>query len=94
MWKQPDGSVVFRTRVKERDKVVLANGAAALYAEVPVKASKAAAKALEAPKAAEAPKPAEGSPPAPLVFAAIGALPHEEPRRGRQAWATVYLSSS
>jgi len=89
MWKQPDGSVVFRTRVKERDKVVLANGAAALYAEVPVKASKAAAKALEAPKAAEAPKPAEG-PTSAEVFAAIGHYLTKNPDVGARI-GVVYL---
>ena len=37
--------IVFRTKVKERDKVVLSNAAVELFKEVPKKAEKAAAQA-------------------------------------------------
>lgn len=39
LWKE-GGRVVFRTKVKERDKVVLANAAAELYEQIPQKAAK------------------------------------------------------
>jgi len=46
MWRDGDSKIVFRTKVKERDKVVLSNAAVELYAEIPkpkAKATKAAA---------------------------------------------------
>jgi 3-hydroxyacyl-CoA dehydrogenase/3a,7a,12a-trihydroxy-5b-cholest-24-enoyl-CoA hydratase len=53
MWRDGD-KVTFRTRVKERDKVVLTGGAVELFKEIPVKKAKAAAK----PAAAGASAPA------------------------------------
>ncbi len=57
MWKESDGKVVIRCKVKERDKVVISNAAVELYKEVP-KAKKAApaaaATAAPAPTAAAA----------------------------------------
>jgi len=44
MWKESDHRIVFRTKVKERDKVVISNAAVELFAEVPKKAEKAAAR--------------------------------------------------
>ncbi len=37
MWKESDTRVVFRTKVKERDKVVISNAAVEFYTEVPSK---------------------------------------------------------
>ena len=42
MWKEAEGRIVFETRVKERDEVVLSNAAIELYDEIPKKAPKAA----------------------------------------------------
>jgi 3-hydroxyacyl-CoA dehydrogenase/3a,7a,12a-trihydroxy-5b-cholest-24-enoyl-CoA hydratase len=42
MWREGDTKVVFRTKVKERDKVVLTNAAVELYKEIPQKRAKAA----------------------------------------------------
>ena len=46
MWKESDTKIVFRCKVKERDKVVISNAAIELYKEIPKK--------KEAPKAAAA----------------------------------------
>jgi 3-hydroxyacyl-CoA dehydrogenase/3a,7a,12a-trihydroxy-5b-cholest-24-enoyl-CoA hydratase len=64
MWKESDTKIVFRCRIKERDKVVINNAAVELYAEIPkakVKAApaKAAAPAGAAPAAAAAPAAGE-----------------------------------
>jgi 3-hydroxyacyl-CoA dehydrogenase/3a,7a,12a-trihydroxy-5b-cholest-24-enoyl-CoA hydratase len=65
MWKESDQKIVFRTKVKERDKVVLSNAAVELYKEIP--------------KAPEKKKPAAAAGPAPSampiaadVFAGMG----------------------
>src|SRR6185369_10979314 len=50
MWKESDTKIVFRTKVKERDKVVLSNSAVELYKEIP----KPVAKKKEAAPAASA----------------------------------------
>ena len=42
MWKEADGRIVFESRVKERDTVVLSNAAIELYDEIPKKVPKAA----------------------------------------------------
>jgi 3-hydroxyacyl-CoA dehydrogenase/3a,7a,12a-trihydroxy-5b-cholest-24-enoyl-CoA hydratase len=56
MWKESDTRVVFRTKIKERDKLAISNAAVELYAEIPaVKAAPAAATASAAPAAAAAP---------------------------------------
>ena len=57
MWKENDQKIVFRTKVKERDKVVISNAAVELFKELPKKAEK--------PKAAAAPA---GGPPSPESF--------------------------
>jgi len=41
MWKDGDTKVVFRTKVKERDKVVISNAAVELFKEIPKKVEKA-----------------------------------------------------
>ncbi len=50
MWKESDQKIVFRCKVKERDKVVISNAAVELYKEIPV----AKPKAKAAPAAATA----------------------------------------
>jgi hypothetical protein len=35
MWKESDGKILFRCKVKERDEVVISNAAVELYAEIP-----------------------------------------------------------
>ncbi|MFT3773408.1 MAG: SDR family NAD(P)-dependent oxidoreductase [Minicystis sp.] len=74
MWKDSAQRIVFRCKVKERDKVVIAGAAVELYTEIP-KAAAAAPKAAAAPAAAA---PAAAAPAAPAsltsadVFVAIG----------------------
>ena len=73
MWKESETRVVFRCKVKERDKVVISNAAMELYTEVPQKkasapSAKAASAAPVAPAAAATGKITSG-----LVFEAIGA---------------------
>jgi len=53
MWKESDTRIVFETRVKERDKVVIRNAAVELYAQIP-QAKKAAVAAQPAATAAVA----------------------------------------
>jgi 3-hydroxyacyl-CoA dehydrogenase/3a,7a,12a-trihydroxy-5b-cholest-24-enoyl-CoA hydratase len=52
MWKESEGRVVFRCKVKERDKVVISNAAVEFYDQIPEK--KAAPKKAEAPAKATA----------------------------------------
>jgi 3-hydroxyacyl-CoA dehydrogenase/3a,7a,12a-trihydroxy-5b-cholest-24-enoyl-CoA hydratase len=66
MWKEDERKVVFRTKVKERDEVVLSHAAITLYETIPTEKSKAKAVALDAPAASGAPIPAD-------YFSAIGA---------------------
>jgi len=54
MWKESDDTIVFRTKVKERDKVVISNAAVKLFKELPKKAEKAVA-AVASTSAAAAP---------------------------------------
>ncbi|HKY89460.1 MAG TPA: SDR family NAD(P)-dependent oxidoreductase, partial [Nevskiaceae bacterium] len=68
MWKESDQKIVFETKVKERDKVVIRNAAIELYKEIPqVKAKPAAAPAASAGAAAPASGPTSAD-----IFAAIG----------------------
>ncbi|MDI1435471.1 peroxisomal multifunctional enzyme type 2 [Polyangium sorediatum] len=56
MWKENDERIVFRCKVKERDKVVISNAAITLWKEIPQPKAKPAAAAAAAPaKAAEDP---------------------------------------
>jgi (3R)-3-hydroxyacyl-CoA dehydrogenase / 3a,7a,12a-trihydroxy-5b-cholest-24-enoyl-CoA hydratase / enoyl-CoA hydratase 2 len=48
MWKEGDTKIVFRTKVKERDKVVISNAAVELFKELPKKAEKPKATAAAA----------------------------------------------
>src|SRR5581483_8400882 len=43
MWKESDTRIVFTTKVKERDKVVISNAAVELFKELPKAAAKPAA---------------------------------------------------
>ena len=74
MWKESDTRIVFETRVKERDEVVLKNAVIELYTEVP--------KPVEAPKAEVAePAAAEVSTEPTLddVFSAINTYAEQNP---------------
>jgi 3-hydroxyacyl-CoA dehydrogenase/3a,7a,12a-trihydroxy-5b-cholest-24-enoyl-CoA hydratase len=66
MWKESDTKIVFRTKVKERDKVVLSNSAVELYKEIP----KAVAKKKEAAPSTGA--SASAMPIAADIFAGMG----------------------
>jgi 3-hydroxyacyl-CoA dehydrogenase/3a,7a,12a-trihydroxy-5b-cholest-24-enoyl-CoA hydratase len=65
MWKESDTRVLFETRVKERDKLVIKNAAVELYEQVPQRKPKPKAQAAAAPAAAAELASAD-------VFAAIG----------------------
>src|SRR6185312_1573569 len=52
MWKESPTRIVFRTRVKERDKVVISNAAVELYTEIPKPKAKAATASAGAAAAA------------------------------------------
>ena len=54
MWKESETRIVFRTKVKERDKVVISNAAVELYAEIPKAATKAQPAAVTSPSAVPA----------------------------------------
>ncbi|MEQ9322615.1 MAG: MaoC/PaaZ C-terminal domain-containing protein, partial [Polyangiaceae bacterium] len=64
MWKESDQKIVFRTKVKERDEVVISNAAVELYDEIP----KPKAKKPEAAKPTTAPS----EPISADIFNAIG----------------------
>jgi len=63
MWKESPTKIVFRTKVKERDKVVLSNAAVELYEEIP--------KAVAPKKAAAAESSASAMPIAADIFAGM-----------------------
>src|SRR5439155_6369405 len=68
MWKESENKIVFRCKVKERDKVVISNAAVELYREIPQKKEKpkaAASAAAATPGAAMEPTTGD-------IFAAIG----------------------
>ncbi|MBR0343806.1 MAG: SDR family NAD(P)-dependent oxidoreductase [Rudaea sp.] len=69
MWKESDTRIVFETRVKERDKVVLRNAAVELYREIPqIQAKPAVAEATPRTEAATTATALSAAD----VFAAIG----------------------
>jgi 3-hydroxyacyl-CoA dehydrogenase/3a,7a,12a-trihydroxy-5b-cholest-24-enoyl-CoA hydratase len=89
MWKESDTRVVFRTKVKERDKVVISNAAVELYKEIPQaparpKAAPAAQAAATTPAAASA-EPQSGD-----IFVAIGKHLEKSPELVQKV-QTVYL---
>ncbi len=70
IWKNADGSAIFRSKVKERDKVVLTNAVAEFHREVPKDQPVAPA---AQPAQAASPAPASGAmTPTAAIFAAIG----------------------
>ncbi|MDP3275350.1 MAG: SDR family NAD(P)-dependent oxidoreductase [Deltaproteobacteria bacterium] len=76
-WRRDDGSVVFRCKAKERDKVVLTNAVAELHKEVP-KASVAPSESKPATSPG-ASKSTEGMRPTEAVFSAMGEFLAENP---------------
>ena len=71
MWKESDTRIVFRCKVKERDKVVITAAAAELYTEIPKPAAKAKAVAAPAATAAPAAAAPQGEPTSAEAFAVI-----------------------
>ena len=65
MWKESDTKIVFRTKVKERDKVVLSNSAVELYKEIPKPVAKKAPSASTSTSATAMPIAAD-------IFAGMG----------------------
>ena len=47
MWKDESGKIIFRCKVKERDKVVISNAAIELYKEIPVQVRAAEKKSVQ-----------------------------------------------
>ncbi|MBK8258214.1 MAG: SDR family NAD(P)-dependent oxidoreductase [Polyangiaceae bacterium] len=91
MWKESDGKVIFRCKVKERDKVVISNAAVELYAEIPQKKAAPKAQAPAAAKpAAAASAPASTDPTSSDIFAGIGKYITKNPELAAKV-ATVYL---
>ncbi|MCK6592889.1 MAG: SDR family NAD(P)-dependent oxidoreductase, partial [Polyangiaceae bacterium] len=65
MWKESDSKIILRSRVKERDKVILSNASVELFKEVPAAkpagSKTAAAPASSAPATAPSAAPAQAS---------------------------------
>ena len=75
MWKDSDQKVLFRCKVKERDKVVISNAVVELYKEIPKETAKPAATAsTAAPVAAASNEPTSGD-----IFNGIGAYLAKHP---------------
>jgi len=68
MWKESDTRIVFETRVKERDKLVIKNAAVELYEQIPQRKAKPKAEVTAAAVASAA----ASGPTAAGIFAAIG----------------------
>ncbi|HVO30052.1 MAG TPA: SDR family NAD(P)-dependent oxidoreductase [bacterium] len=93
MWKENDRRILFRCKVKERDKVVISNAAIELYKEIPVAKAPGAAKTAAATTAsapAATPASANAEPTTADIFSAIGQ--HVQKNAGIVASiGTVYL---
>ncbi|MCC6523422.1 MAG: SDR family NAD(P)-dependent oxidoreductase [Polyangiaceae bacterium] len=79
MWKESDTRIVFRCKVKERDKVVISNAAIELYREIPQPKAKAAPAAAKPAAAATAAPAAAAVPTSDDIFTAIGAFLKKTP---------------
>ncbi|MEZ4327372.1 MAG: SDR family NAD(P)-dependent oxidoreductase [Polyangiales bacterium] len=84
MWKESDTRVVFETRVKERDEVVIKNAAVELFAELPKPVAKAApAAATSAASGAGAPAVEQGVTLAD-IFAGVATYVGQNPQLANQ----------
>lgn len=92
MWKESDTRIIFETRVKERDEVVIKNAAIELYQEIPAAKPKPAA-ATPATKAVAKAAPAAGLT-AEIAFAAINAYIAANPDVVQKAQAVVQVNLS
>ena len=86
MWKESDGKVVFRCKVKERDRVVISNAAVEFYSEIP----KAPVKAAAAPAvtAAGSGSAGSGEPTAAEAFLVIRDFIEQHPEMASQIGKT------
>jgi 3-hydroxyacyl-CoA dehydrogenase/3a,7a,12a-trihydroxy-5b-cholest-24-enoyl-CoA hydratase len=89
VWKNADGSAIFRVKVKERDKVVLTNAVAEFHKEVPKDEQPAPAKSEAASPAAPA-APSGPMRPTEAIFAAINDYLAENPETAKKI-AKVFL---
>jgi 3-hydroxyacyl-CoA dehydrogenase/3a,7a,12a-trihydroxy-5b-cholest-24-enoyl-CoA hydratase len=78
MWKESNSRIVFETRVKERDQIVIENAAVELYEQIPGRAA-VGQRAVETPAADPQPGPSSAD-----VFVAIGKYVAMTPGLGDQ----------
>jgi (3R)-3-hydroxyacyl-CoA dehydrogenase / 3a,7a,12a-trihydroxy-5b-cholest-24-enoyl-CoA hydratase / enoyl-CoA hydratase 2 len=94
MWKESDQRILFRCKVKERDKTVISNAAVELYKEIPKpvakKATLAATPSAKAASAAAAAGGGSGEPNSADVFAGISKFIEKNGDVARKI-AVVYL---
>ncbi len=92
MWKESDTKVVFRCKVKERDKVVITGAAVELYEEIPQKKVPTTRLDTPAAKSASIPPPADISlePATADIFGGMGKFVAKNPELVAKV-ATVYL---
>ncbi|HRI09299.1 MAG TPA: SDR family NAD(P)-dependent oxidoreductase, partial [Nannocystaceae bacterium] len=86
MWKESPTKIIFRCKVKERDKVVISHAAIELHEKIPEPAAKPAPKASSAASAA----PVSAEPTSADVFTAIGQHLAQNPELAKKI-NTVYL---
>jgi len=86
MWKESDTRIVFRTKVKERDSVVISNAAIELFTEIPKKVAK--------PKKKAAGAAAPATPISADLFNAVRAFVAENPDEARSVGATFQFQLS
>ncbi|HEX6839756.1 MAG TPA: SCP2 sterol-binding domain-containing protein, partial [Polyangia bacterium] len=83
MWKESPTRVVFRTKVKERDKVVISNAAVELYTEIPKPKAKPAATAAAASAGGAGAAPS-GMPTSADIFTAVGMFLAKNPELAKK----------